>query len=349
MIVHTLTPYNAEPPPERLRAAFITPNQDFYVRCHGTIPTLDPDAYRLRINGHVTTELSLSLTELRSRFTPRSLTATMQCAGNRRADMHRLRPVSGDPWGPGAIGTAEWTGIPLADVLEWAGAAPDAAHVAFACADECEAGAKQFRYGVSVPMPKARSPDVLLCYEMNGEPLQPEHGAPLRALVPGYAGTRSPKWLQAVTVQDHPSDNPIQIEDYQLVPPGVTDPAQAITINALPVNSAICDPGRDARLSPGLTVLRGYATASDRAIVRVEVTADGGQSWIPAVLADPQQPWSWVFWHATLDLPLGHHELSVRAWDDAGQTQPADPNDLWNQRGYLSAAWHRIPVEVTGR
>lgn len=348
MIVHTQTPYNAEPSPERLRATFITSNEDFYVRCHGTIPTLDPDANRLRINGHVTTELSLSLTELRTRFTPRNLTATMQCAGNRRADMHRVRPVSGDPWGPGAIGTAEWTGIRLVDVLKAAGVTSDAAHVAFACADECQADGKQFRYGVSIPMRKARSAEVLLCYAMNGEPLRPEHGAPLRALVPGYAGARSAKWLQSLTVQDHPSDSPIQTDDYRLLPPDVTDPAHAITINALPVNSAICEPVRNARLPPGPTVLRGYATASDRTIARVEVTADGGQSWVQAVLEDPQPLWSWVFWHATLDLPLGIHELSVRAWDDAGQTQPADPNDMWNQRGYLSAAWHRIPVEAAG-
>jgi sulfite oxidase len=120
-----------------------------------------------------------------------------------------------------------------------------------------------------------------------------------------------------------------------------------MTINGLPLNSAICEPAPHAHLSPGSATLRGYATATDRAVVRVDVSLDGGRTWSQAELEDQSgSPWSWTFWRATLDLPRGEHELAVRAWDDAGQTQPALPDDTWNFKGYLSSAWHRVPVLV---
>ena len=352
LLVHSEEPFNAEPPMDRLRAAFITPQHHFYVRSHGTIPVLDAAAHQVRVEGRVSGPLALSLDELRSRFPAVTVVATMQCAGNRRADMQRVRPVSGDPWAPGAIGNAEWTGVSLAAVLRTAGADTDPAlHVAFQSEDECHVGGKSFRYGASIPMHKALADEVLLAYAMNGEPLEAEHGAPLRVVVPGYAGVRSPKWLHTITVQDRPSDSPIQAEDYKLFPPDVTaataDPAKGVTINALPLNSAICEPAPHAALKVGANTLRGYATASDRSVVRVDVSADGGRSWTQATLEDkPHQPWSWFFWTATLDLPKGEHELAVRAWDDAGQTQPAVPDDTWNFKGYLSAAWHRVRVAV---
>ncbi|RYY16317.1 MAG: sulfite oxidase, partial [Alphaproteobacteria bacterium] len=135
LIVHSQHPYNAEPPTAQLRASFVTPVNGFYVRSHGDIPVIEASAHRLRVKGRVTTELGLSMEELRERFPARTVTATMQCAGNRRADMQRVRPVAGDPWAPGAIGTAEWRGVALADVLRAAGAAEGAGHVAFSCAD----------------------------------------------------------------------------------------------------------------------------------------------------------------------------------------------------------------------
>ena len=350
LIVHSQHPYNAEPPTPLLRASFVTPVDAFYVRSHGDIPAIDAGSHRLRVTGRVKHTLDLSMDELRDRFPARSVTATLQCAGNRRADMQRVRPVSGDPWAPGAIGNAEWTGIPLADVLRAAGADEDGGcHVAFACVDECQAEGRRFRYGASIPMSKALGPEVLLATEMNGAALTAEHGAPLRVVVPGYAGVRSPKWLHSITVQDTPSDNPIQADDYKLFPAHVmgetADPSRGVTINGLPVNSAICEPAPHATLPVGMTTLRGYATASDRAVTRVDVSIDGGRNWSQAELEDGgDSPWSWTFWQARLDLPKGEHELAVRAWDDAGQTQPALPDDTWNYKGYLSAAWHRVSV-----
>lgn len=200
-------------------------------------------------------------------------------------------------------------------------------------------------------MAKAMSPDVLLAYEMNGEALAPEHGFPLRVVTPGYAGVRSPKWLAAITVQDAPSDNHMQQREYKLLPPEMTKETVAwskgVTINDMPLNSAICEPASYAALKPGKTTLRGYAIATERQVVRVDVSIDGGRSWRQADLErHPEAPWSWMFWEAEIDLPKGEPELAVRAWDSAGQTQPALPDDIWNFKGYLSASWHRVRVKA---
>jgi sulfite oxidase len=354
LIVHTEMPYNAEPPLDRLRASRTTAVEDFYVRRHGNIPQLDDRVHRLRVGGRVATPLDLSMAELRARFSERTVTAVMQCAGNRRADMQPVRPTSGDPWAPGAIGNATWTGVAVADVLRTAGADTDMSlHVAFDACDEVDMPDEgRFTYGASIPMAKALSPEVLLAYAMNGEPLAPEHGFPLRVVVPGFAGVRSPKWLSTITVQDRPSDNHMQQRDYKLLPPDVTadtvDWSKGVTIYDMPLNAAICEPAPHASLKAGRTVVRGYAIATAREITRVDVSPDGGRTWTQAELdRDRETSWSWTFWSVALDLKKGEHELTVRAWDSAGQTQPAQPDDTWNFKGYLSAAWHRVPVSAS--
>lgn len=352
LLVHSARPLNAEPPADRLRAAYVTPCEAFYVRCHGDVPRLDGARHRLRVGGRVATPLDLPAAGLRGRFRPRTVVAVMQCAGNRRAELGAVRPVSGDPWQGGAIGNAEWTGVSLADVLRAAGAEEDAGlHVAFAAADECDTDAGRVRFGASIPMAKALSPEVLLADAMNGQPLPVEHGFPLRAVVPGYAGVRSPKWLAAIEVRDRPADGPFQQKDYRLFPPGVTevpdDPEAGVVINDMPLNAAICEPAAGAALPAGPVAVRGYAVATGRAVVRVDLSADGGANWQQATLERrAEAPWSWTFWEATLALPPGEHEIAVRAWDSAGQTQPARAEDVWNVKGYLCAAWHRVPVRV---
>ncbi len=352
LIVHSETPFNAEPPLAALRAHFLTAQSDFYVRSHGNIPALDPANYRLAVGGQVATPLDLSLSELKSRFPHHTVTAIMQCAGNRRADMQGVRPTTGDPWSAGAIGNAEWTGIRLADLLDAAGADPAAAHVALDSADEIDHPEEgRFTFGVSVPTAKARAPETLLAWSMNGEDLAPQHGYPLRLVVPGYAGIRSAKWLTAITVQSEPSANHMQQRDYKLLPADMPtdtiDWSKGITIEEMPLNAAICDPAPYADLEAGPTRIRGYANATARRIVRVDVSADGGRTWSQATLtADPAAPWAWTFWQLTLDLQPGDRDLVARAWDSAGQTQPATPDDTWNCKGYLSAAQHRIPIRV---
>jgi sulfite oxidase len=352
LIVHSENPYNAEPPLAGLRASKQTDNAVFYVRSHGNIPTIDAPQHRVTVKGRVGRPLSLSMADLRRDFAPKTIEAVLQCAGNRRSDFLRVKPVTGDPWAPGAIGNAAWTGTSLAEVLR-AAAADDSSnlHVAFDASDDCDIEGHQFRYGISIPIAKAMSPEVLLVYEMNGKPLAPEHGAPLRLLVPGFAGVRSIKWLAAITVQDTASDGFIQAHEYKLYPPDKTqetaNPKEGMTINEMPLNSAICEPADHAKVAVGKTRIRGWAIATARTIVRVDVSADGGRHWTQAHLEhDPRSIWSWTFWDVEIELGPGDHEIVARAWDSAGQTQPALPDDTWNFKGYLAAFWHRIHVQV---
>lgn len=341
-------PLNAETPPDRLVAAYLTPQQYFYVRSHGPVPDL-PDEYRVEVSGLVARAASLSLAELRRDFAERTVTATMQCAGNRRAHLQGVAETSGDPWDVGAIGNAEWTGVSLADVLTALGIGQDARFVAATSADEVDVDGEVAAFGISIPIAKALDPDVLLAWAMNGEPLLPEHGAPLRLVVPGYAGVRSAKWLTGLEVRDRPSDAPIQAMDYKLFPASVSkeeaDWSQGLTIDAMPLNAAICSPADGASVEPGPTSIKGYATASGRQVGRVEVSANGGDDWVEADLTQrPDEPWSWTQWEATMDLPPGEHRLVVRAIDAAGQMQTERPDSIWNFAGYLSTAWHRIAV-----
>ena len=352
MIVHRGYPLNAEPRGNVLRAAFVTPERDFYIRSHGTIPELRAEGYRLRVGGQGLTSQELSLDDLRSRFPQRSVTAVLQCAGNRRADMGLVKHVSGDAWQAGAISNAEWGGVRLGDVLRAAGAREGAdLHVAFDSHDEIEEEGERFRYGASIPLAKAMAPETLLALTMNGEPLTARHGFPLRVVAPGYAGVRSPKWLAAITVQDRPSDNHIQAKLYKMFPPDMTklteDLSNGTVINDMPLTSAILEPSAGARLPAGDTRIRGYAIATGQPIAKVEVSADGGRQWVQATIErHADAPWSWTFWNAALNLPRGEHELVVRAVDGAGRSQPATAEAIWNFPGYLCTAWHRVSVTV---
>ncbi len=352
LIVHGTKPLNAEPPLDRLRGDFLTDVANFYIRSHGDMPDLDSGTHKVRVTGQVARPFDFTVGDLKGRFQPRTVTAVLQCAGNRRADLQSVEKTTGDPWAPGAIGNAEWTGVALSDLLQAAEASGDGLHVAFEGADIVEnERAEDAPYGVSIPIVKAACRDVLLAWAMNGQPLSREHGAPLRVVVPGYAGVRSTKWLREIRVQDRPSEAFQQAHDYLLFPPDLREATQdlsrGVTINDMPLNSAICEPAPGAILAQGSTTIRGYAIATGRTITRVDISTDGGHQWRQATIEEQGDArWGWTLWHATLDLPAGEHELVVRAWDAAGQTQPSRPADVWNFKGYLSAAWHRVPVTL---
>ena len=177
LVVHSASPLNAEPPMDRLVSTFITPQKDLYIRSHGEVQHLDGATHRLKVAGQVEHELEFTVQDLRDRFPRPTLTASLQCAGNRRADLQEVKKTEGDPWQAAALGNASWTGVSLRDVLGAAGAATHASfQVAFYSSDEIEVEGETARFGVSIPMPKALSGEVLLAFEMNGEPLLPEHG-----------------------------------------------------------------------------------------------------------------------------------------------------------------------------
>lgn len=186
MLVHETEPYNAEPPRPALAQDRLTPEDTFYARNHGPVPHIDPTAWRLRVRGQIARPLDLSLQQLRTEFAAQELVATLQCAGNRRAGLMQVRDIPGeDPWGPGATSTATWTGVRLADVLDVAGASPEAGHVAFDPPDVSQIATPTQHFGASIPASKARSDEVLLAWAMNHHWLPQVHGAPVRVIVPG--------------------------------------------------------------------------------------------------------------------------------------------------------------------
>jgi len=352
LIVRSDDPFNGGPPPGLLRRHFITPTNLFFVRNHAPVPSVDPTTYRLIVDGLVRAPLQLSLDDLRARFSRVTVAATVVCAGNRRRELMALKPVPGEvPWDTEAISTAEWGGTPLRAVLDAAGVQPTSRHVAFIGLDQVEKNGERFGFGGSIPIEKAMSPEVLLADTMNGEPLPPTHGFPLRVLVPGFVGARSVKWLGGITLQAEPSQNYYRAHSYRLFPPEVTDATadweQGQVIDDLSVNAAITEPLPGAAVPAGALTVRGYAIAgSGHAVARVEVSPDGEASWTPATLSGDASPWTWRFWEAQVQLAAGSHELVARAFDAAGAVQPPDPRSIWNFKGYMNNAWHRVPVTV---
>lgn len=360
-IVHTISPYNAEPPLELLRENFVTPRELFYVRNHGDVPEIDAQRFRLVVNGMVERELELSLDTLLNDFPKRTVMATLQCAGNRRDQLMALKEIPGEvAWQAGAIGNAFWSGVPLKEILNAAGIKIGAQYIAFMGAEEVIRRRENVGFGGSIEIAKALSAEVLLAYEMNGAPLEPLHGFPLRVIAPGYIGARSVKWLTQITAQALSSKNYFQAHAYQLFPPQTNaetaDWNAGLQLGELAVNCVITSPRAGQAFSPSLlkgegwgeVTVQGYAlTGGGRNIARVDVSSDGGNSWTTAHLTQGDQHWAWTFWETKLKLASGEHEIVARALDSASNTQPEDARHVWNFKGYMNNAWHRVQVRVT--
>jgi len=352
-IVRDQQPFNAEPPLDLLRESFVTPKELFYVRNHGSVPEVDPAGYRLAVSGSVEEPLELSTEEIKNEFPKEVVVATIHCAGNRRDELMEVAEIPGEiPWNAGALGNARWGGVPLREVLRTAGVNEEARHVAFDGLDEVEEGESP-NFGGSILLKKAMRPDVLLAYEMNDEPLAPEHGFPLRAVVGGYIGARSVKWLSSITLQEEPSTNFFQRSSYRLFPPYLqeepADSPQGLMLGEISVNAAICRPKEGETVPAGDVSFEGYAIAGgERRIERVDLSADGGQAWTGANLleAGRDHPWAWRFWEAELQLDPGQHQIVVRALDSAADTQPEDAGSIWNLKGYVNNAWHKVRVNA---
>jgi sulfite oxidase len=346
--------WNTGPIPRLLGEQPVTPASLFFTRSHAPIPAVDPLRWRLWVTGLVRRPLQLSLAELQGGFGHHEVTATVACAGLRRAELESVRPVTGElPWGTEAISTGRWTGVPLAEVLSRAGVEHGAAHVEFTGLDEVERSDRSFGFGGSIPLAKAMAREVLLAFELNGAPLPSEHGFPLRALVPGYFGARSVKWLGKISVRPDPSTNYFQTQAYRVQRiPTADDPRDVsggTELGELTLNAAILSPDGGTVLPTGETIVTGWALSHAGAPpVRVEVSPDAGLHWVSAELSEGDGPWAWRWWRAVVRLGPGRHTLVARAFDAEGRGQPGELAEVWNVKGYANNAWHRVAVTVAG-
>lgn len=375
----TTRPCNAETSGDDLTGGFLTPNEVFYVRNHMWVPVIEDtsgDSHAITIELPDGTTRAYTVGELKARFRQHAVTAVLQCSGNRRRDMtDHAKKTNGLQWGAGAISCARWEGVRLRDVLADAGLTvdtppDDAQHVQFSALEA---------YGASIPIGAAVDPrgDVLLAFRMNDMPLPPDHGFPVRVVVPGTVAARCVKWVNKIVVSDEESHTSWQRRDYKCFGPNELqnlDWDRYKSIQEMPVTSAITKARLRAACvaaaatgpsTPGDVVeLAGYAySGGGREIQRVDVSLDGGKTWDQARLLDDtdqeagSKTWSWKRWvyEGVLpppnadDVSAGRTTLVVKATDEVYNTQPQCYKSIYNPRGNLSTAWHRVEMDLPRR
>jgi DMSO/TMAO reductase YedYZ molybdopterin-dependent catalytic subunit len=321
----------------------VTPLGMHYLLIHFDIPPADETDWSVAVGGLVERPLVLSLEDLRARPAVTHV-VTMECAGNGRARLHP-RPLS-QPWLAEAVGTAAWTGTPLAPILREAGLHADAAELVFTGADHGTQGGIEHDYQRSLPVADALRDEVLLAYAVNGQPLPPQHGFPVRLLVPGWYGMTSVKWLTGIEAVDEPFDG-FQQWAYRL---RQREEDEGVPVTRMEPRALVVPPGfpdfftRTRTVDAGPVELEGRAWSGSGGIARVEVSTDGGSSWSEAMLDEPVGTFAWSRWAWTWDASPGAHELVVRATDAIGRTQPL--HEPWNHHGLANNLVQRIPVAV---
>ena len=378
-------PFNVEPPLSvHNQFRFITPSSLHYVRNHGACPKLHWDEHTVLVQTQGTTKLELSMDELVA-MKPRELPVTLVCAGNRRKEQNMIRQTIGFNWGPAGVSTNVWKGVLLRDLLLKAGVSDNiktwaGKHVEFIGVEDLpnkvgvgpfpdEPWGKTVKYGTSVPLSRAMNPayDILIAYEANGQVLQPDHGYPVRLIIPGYIGGRMIKWLKRINVIDHETKNHYHYHDNRILPPQITAEESLkgewwykpeYIFNELNINSAMTQPDHNETLSIASNIgktyqVAGYAyTGGGRKITRVEFSTDGGVHWELATLDRKEQPtdhdmhWCWLWWSfplAVADL-VGCDEIVCRAWDESNNVQPTHPT--WNLMGMGNNQVFRIKVHL---
>ncbi|KAG6602667.1 Sulfite oxidase, partial [Cucurbita argyrosperma subsp. sororia] len=364
--INAKEPFNAEPPRSVLISSYVTPVDFFYKRNHGPIPLVDNiERYSVSLNGLIENPKELFMKDIR--MLPKyNVTATLQCAGNRRTAMSKTRTVKGVGWDVSALGNAVWGGAKLADVLELVGipkfsysTQKGGKHVEFVSIDRCkeENGGP---YKASIPLGQASNPeaDVLLAYEMNGEPLNRDHGYPLRVVVPGVIGARSVKWLDSISIIAEECQGFFMQKDYKMFPPSINwdniDWSTRRPQMDFPVQCVICSLEDVDHIKPGKVTVSGYAVSGGgRGIERVDVSVDGGKTFVeatryqkigaPYVADSPSShKWAWVFFEVTVDVRQ-NTEIVAKAVDSSANVQPEKVEDVWNLRvdelGILMMKW----------
>jgi DMSO/TMAO reductase YedYZ molybdopterin-dependent catalytic subunit len=329
-------------PLEALRFA-VTPPGLHYLLIHYDIPALDDSAWRLRIGGLVDTPIQLDLAALQT-MPSRTIRVTMECAGNGRARLEP-RPVS-QPWLVEAVGTADWTGVPLRHVLDAAGVRADAVEAVFTGADHgIERGVEQ-DYQRSLPIAETLRDEVLLAYAMNGQPLPPQHGHPVRLVVPGWYGMAHVKWLVGIDLVGAPFEGFQQTVAYRFrqTPDEPGEPVTRIAPRALLVPPGFPDfMSRTRVVRPGPVLLEGRAWSGRAPVQRVDVSADGGRSWMTADLEPAREhPWAWRRFTCSWTAAPGEHMLTARAFTAGGEAQPVEP--VWNRGGFANNSVQEIAV-----
>lgn len=367
-------PMNAEPPLTQLfDAGLITPNHLHYVRNHGSVPFLVWEFHEIEVV-HAGETLTVSMEALQADFTPINIPVVMACDGNRRKELNTIRKSKGFGWGAGVVGCAYWKGPLLRDVLLAAGV-PDPADpnadlggkrwINFEGAEDLAEG----RYTTCIPLEYAMDPtnDVILAYHMNDLPLPPDHGFPVRVVVPGYVGGRSVKWLRRMWTSDEENDSHYHVWDNRVLPSFVTDDKGPVAetlfrhpstaCNEQVLNSAITRPAHGETISlegkDQKYRVQGYAYGSGSPIDRVEISLDEGESWIYCFRRYPKAPvrhgrkfWTWLHWHTDVNFVdlIQHKSIIVRCFDGSKNTQPEHP--VWNVLGMMNNCWYRLKAEI---
>jgi sulfite oxidase len=330
----------------------VTSVDHFFMRSHAPAPAIDPATWRLEVDGLVERPGSFTLEELTGCYPRREVTATLVCAGLRRSEFLSLGPLPGElPWGPEPASTGHWSGIPLAHVLRTVGVGVTARYVEFTGLDRVERQGRQFGFGGSIDVAKALSDEVLLATELNGAPLPEAHGFPLRAVVPGWIGARSVKWLGRITLREDPSPNYFQTKAYRVQrkinPKDPRDVSAGVALSEVPLNVVIVDPQPKQAVPAGPVRVRGWALGSGgQALTRIEVSPGRERDWVQADIIRSGAPWGWSLWQATVKLTKGRHTLVARASDCTGASQPAMLSATWNVKGYNNNAWYRVSVRA---
>lgn len=325
----------------------ITPLGAHFLLIHFDVPRLESQNYSVAIGGRVQNSMRVTLDEIQSR--PRMTQAvTMECAGTGRSTMHPRAVYV--PWFKEAIGTYEWTGTSLRPLLEQSGILKDATEVLFTGWDTGVDLGVEHAFERSLPIAEALRDDVMLAWEANGQPLLPQHGFPLRLIVPGWYGMTSVKWLRAITVLNKPFEG-IQQEKvyrYQQVKGERGAPVQRIRVHSVMMPPGIPDLiSRHRFLAPGVNALQGKAWSGAGRITGVTVSTDGGRTWKDATLKKVSgDKFAWVEWHYDWNATAGDYTLACRATDEAGNQQPLDPQERWNRQGMGGNGVQRLRVTV---
>lgn len=377
-------PFNVEPPLHKLNEhKFITPSSLHYVRNHGAVPKLTWQDHTVCVGGPlVKNPLTLHMSDLVD-MPARELPVTLVCAGNRRKEQNMIRQTIGFNWGPSGVSTNVYKGVLVRDLLKMAGVSEknmDGKHVEFIGMEDLpnkvgpgpfktEPWGKLVKYGTSVPLGRAMNPafDVLIAYQANGEVLQPDHGYPVRLVIPGYIGGRMIKWLKHINVIDNETKNHYHYHDNRILPPHITAEESLsgkwwykpeYIFNELNINSAISKPDHDETLVIAQNIekqytVNGYAyTGGGRKICRVEVSYDKGTHWHLAEVERKEKPntygmyWCWVWWqfHIPVSDLISTKEIWCRAWDESNNAQPDNPT--WNLMGMGNNQCFRVKVHL---